>query len=270
MGERNNVRNADLQAVYETIYQNGEASFFSRFSLGADDSENDTVILEATDWRDKTVLDIGCGTGHTAVVIARAGAKHVTGIDYAPTAIEQARELHQHPGLTFKEMGAADWTEPVDVILSCGTLEHMDDPATELRRMTTLVGAGGEIIVTCPYFINIRGFVWMTLAKLFEVPMSLTDRHFISPFDVSRWLEGSGFHLARTVTYDYDRANGRLMLQDMTKRLTNALRDANMPNHRVADLMNWLESVVAYQEQAGQPSMGGRNALYYITADQEA
>ena len=77
----------------------------------------------------------------------------------------------------------------VDVVVSCGTLEHMSDPRQELCRMIELVDGKGTIILTCPYFLNIRGFVWMTLALLLDVPMSLTDKHFISPFDIEGWLK---------------------------------------------------------------------------------
>lgn len=256
--------NSRLQKLYEQVYQQGEDSFFSRFSSGRDDSENDDVVLAAVDWAGKSVLDVGCGTGHTAAAIARAGAKEVTGIDYAPTAVATANDMHHELNLRFEVLDIAGWTRPIDVAISCGTLEHMDRPEETLRDLLRIVGPKGEVVITCPFFINIRGLVWMTLAKLFGVPMSLTDRHFISPFDIERWLEGTTHHLARTVAFDFDRANGRRMLEDMEKRLTNALRDAALPYTRVPDLISWLREVVAYHERAGAPSLGGRNALYYI------
>ena len=47
----------------------------------------------------------------------------------------------------------------------------------------------GQLVVTCPSFLNLRGHVWMTLQLLLDVPMSLTDLHFICPFDMERWAE---------------------------------------------------------------------------------
>jgi 2-polyprenyl-3-methyl-5-hydroxy-6-metoxy-1,4-benzoquinol methylase len=260
----NKKSNHDLQAVYEGIYQKGEAAFFSRFSSGADDSENDNVIIQSINWTGLTVLDVGCGSGHTASRIAEAGARKVIGIDYAQSAIEQAQKLHQASNLEFRVLTAADWNEPVDVIISCGTLEHLEEPQDELKRFINLVGPGGIVLITCPYFINLRGIVWMTLARLFDVPMSLTDRHFISPFDMERWTHGTTHQLLSTVCFDFDRANGRRMLEDMKKRLTNALQDAKLPNSRVNDLMEWLTEVVGYHERVGHPGLGGRNALYRI------
>ena len=42
--------------------------------------------------RDKIVLDVGCGTGILSMFAAKAGAKHVIGVDMSGI-IEQAREI---------------------------------------------------------------------------------------------------------------------------------------------------------------------------------
>jgi len=254
-----------LRALYETVYSGGKEGFFSRFVDGKDVSETNALVWGATEFAGKRVVDIGCGTGETAAGVAALGARHVTGIDYAAPAIEQARLRHAAPNLDFRVCSHAEWDEPVDVVISCGTLEHMDDPRAELGRMIEMVGGTGTVILTCPYFLNLRGFVWMTLALLLDVPMSLTDRHFLSPFDFEAWLDGTGMQLSRTVPFDYDRANGPLMLVDMQKRLTNALRDAGLPNDRVEHALDWFGKVVAYEARTNPGRLGGANALYVIT-----
>ena len=82
-----------------------------------------------------------------------------------------------------------------DVVISLGTLEHMDDPNTALHKIIRLASNDGKVILTCSHFINVRGLVWMTLALALDVPMSLTDKRFISPFDIKKWLHGSDFAL---------------------------------------------------------------------------
>jgi 2-polyprenyl-3-methyl-5-hydroxy-6-metoxy-1,4-benzoquinol methylase len=254
-----------LQSLYEDIYSAGKENFFSRFVAGLDISETDEVVWAATDFKGKRVLDIGCGTGETAAGIAARSALSVVGIDYAPSAIEEAKRRHQATNLDFFVCSALEWNNVVDVLVSCGTLEHMPEPRQELRRMVELVDNKGTIILTCPYFLNIRGFAWMALALLLDVPMSLTDRHFISPFDIEGWLDDTPMRLARVQTFDYDRANGSQMLVDMKKRLTNALRDANLPNDKVDTALEWLGKVVSMENRTTPGRFGGSNALYLIT-----
>jgi len=254
-----------LRSLYENIYSEGKESFFSRFVGGEDISETDRLVWAATHFKGKRVLDIGCGTGETAAGIAARSALWVSGIDYAPSAIEEAKRRHKAANLDFRVCSALEWNDVIDVVVSCGTLEHMPEPRQELHRMIELVDGKGTIILTCPYFLNIRGFVWMTLALLMDVPMSLTDRHFISPFDIEGWLADTPMRLESVQPFDYERANGTQMLVDLEKRLTNALRDANLPNDKVHRALEWLGKVVEYENRNTPGRFGGSNALYLIT-----
>ena len=53
------------------------------------------------DFKDKIVLDIGCGTGILSIFAARAGAKHVYAVDNAEIALF-AREIVKENGLSDK------------------------------------------------------------------------------------------------------------------------------------------------------------------------
>lgn len=52
-------------------------------------------------FKDKIVMDIGCGTGILSIFAARAGAKHVYAIDNAEIAL-YAREIIKRNGLSDK------------------------------------------------------------------------------------------------------------------------------------------------------------------------
>jgi len=77
-------------------------------------------------FKNKIVLDIGCGTGILSLFAAKAGAKHVYGIEMAGIAV-QAREIVKENGYAKKitiikgkveEVTLPDGVEEVDVIIS--------------------------------------------------------------------------------------------------------------------------------------------------------
>ena len=261
------MSNKNLKHKYEKVYKDGKEGFFSRFEDGVDISETDNAVWKAIDWSNKTVIDIGCGTGETASGIAKLGAELVVGVDYSENAIRLANSRHQENNLEFKvnsfEDIVNDNINKYDVLLSCGTLEHMDNPAEVLKKMLEIIINDGMIVLTCPYFINLRGIVWMTLALGMNVPMSLTDKHFISPFDIRDWLLETDYKLLDTTYFDFDRANSQPMIIDMKKRLMNAFRDAELPNEGIPQLIDWLSKVVN-EEQESLKSMNGSSALYII------
>lgn len=261
------MSNKHLKSKYEKVYKDGKEIFFSRFQNGVDISETDKVVWNSIDWSNKSVIDFGCGTGETASGIAKLGAKSVLGIDYSEEAIKIAKSRHKDEKIEFKLGSLEDLANTnsrhFDVLISCGTLEHMDNPKESLNQMLGIIKNNGIIILTCPYFINLRGIIWMTLALSLSVPMSLTDKHFISPFDIREWLKNTDFKLSNTTYFDFDRANGELMITDMKKRLINAFEDAQLPNQHLPLLIDWLSKVVS-QEQDSLKSLHGSSALYII------
>jgi 2-polyprenyl-3-methyl-5-hydroxy-6-metoxy-1,4-benzoquinol methylase len=258
------MKNHELRNVYNEIYSKGEQEFFTKFKGGENTSEINNVVFSSQNWAGKNILDLGCGTGHLSHLIAQKGAKFVYGIDFSQEAINIAKKRFNLNNLSFYCTEFINWEKHVDVIISLGTLEHMDSPKETLIEMSNLIPIGGEIIISSPCFLNIRGFIWMTLQTLLEVPMSLTDLHFISSFDIEEWIEGTPLQLISTQSFDYSTGNEFLMLTDLRKRLNNALKDASLDNSRVDRFINWLEKVVKYREKNNCKQLNGATALYRI------
>jgi SAM-dependent methyltransferase len=229
------MRNQDLKDKYDSVFKSGAFNFFS--SNGFDES---IKIASSVEWKGKSVLDIGCGEGRLAAMIASAEAKEVQGIDYSKEAIENAQSRYNLDSLQFKTGDYRSIDSKFDVVTMQGVMEHFDKPWDELKNIIdNFLSDDGIVITSSPSFLNPRGYIWMTLAKLFDVPMSLTDLHFICPFDMINFCESNEYNLEYE-SIDQDWGCGEKMLNDLNKRLRNALRDADMDNTKVGDLLSWM------------------------------
>jgi trans-aconitate methyltransferase len=91
------------------------------------------------------ILDIGCGTGHLTAQIAATGAR-VTGIDFSPDMIGQARATH--PSLTFEVMDARELSlaEKFDAVFSNATLHWITDPEPAVASISSVLKPGGRFV----------------------------------------------------------------------------------------------------------------------------
>jgi hypothetical protein len=96
------------------------------------------------------------------------------------------------------------------------------------------------------------------LYTLFGVPMSLTDKHFLAPWQMEAWAAELGLR-CRWRTFRHGQAHGPAMRVDLDKRLRNALRDAGLDASHVGRLLDWLEAAGRTQPAA---EYNGAKALY--------
>lgn len=263
----NSMKNKDLKKIYNRIFKKGEERHFTKnleqkkHMLPADEHE----ALAAVSWKGKRVLDVGCGTGLFAYEAAKRGAR-VMGVDYSPEGIAIAKAKYNHPNLEYRcedIFKSRALTEKFDVVVSLGTLEHMDKPYEALKKFKELLKPKGSIVLTCPNWVNPRGLVLMTLKTLFDAPITLADIHYFSPQQFELWAMKLGLILSWH-TFDIERAVGKNLIKDFEKRIPNVLRDAKLPNKKenVEKLLAWLEEEVLAYPWVGKHI--GSTALYHL------
>jgi 2-polyprenyl-3-methyl-5-hydroxy-6-metoxy-1,4-benzoquinol methylase len=237
------MRNQELTQVYNKVYKNDSSSFYSFNTF----PESKLILEMLPQWNGLKVLEIGCGEGRLAAMLSFAGAKQVDALDYSEEAIKIAQSRIRLDNVHYRCCDYTQVQERYDVVVLQGVLEHLDAPFSALESMLhTLLHDGGSLITSSPSFVNPRGYVWMTLQTLFAVPMSLTDIHFLCPFDFEEFARTKGYALEFRST-DQDWGAGQRMLIDFQKRLPNALRDAGLDGTQVAALLTWLEKTTQYQ-----------------------
>jgi SAM-dependent methyltransferase len=103
------------------------------------------------------VCEIGVGSGGTAARIARLGPAEVVGVDVSASAIEAVRDLERrHPNLRLavvdvtRREAVTPYASRFDVVLSCDTLEHVEDPPAYFRAIAEMLAPGGRCFITFP------------------------------------------------------------------------------------------------------------------------
>ena len=128
----------------------------------------------------KSVLDIGCGYGRFSFLAAQK-AKKVVGIDMTERAIDVCNAYKK--ALPFKniEFLTCDVEsyqtkgELFDYIILGGVLEHLINPTSIMKTISSILKPGGILISNSPTEFNFRGNISTTLNKLFNFPTSLSD-----------------------------------------------------------------------------------------------
>ena len=104
----------------------------------------------------KRVLDVACGEGYGAFMLAGQGATEVIGVDIAEEAISAARDRFACGCVEFLVGDALDLPDllgkraPFDVVVSFETVEHVSDPHRFLNGIRRVLAPGGVILVSCP------------------------------------------------------------------------------------------------------------------------
>jgi len=154
--------------------------------------------LDAGDFGDKRVVDVGCGDGtYTVELLRRSRAARVLGIDPACKAIEYATAKYRElgPRLEFTCGTAADLlaaSQTFDIAVYRGVIHHTADPVLEIQ---TAMRLARTVIILEP---NGQNPVLKLLEVLSPYHRSHGERSF-SVYTIGRWIDRSNgqVHLVR-------------------------------------------------------------------------
>lgn len=116
--------------------------------------------VEAKLRRGASVADVGCGFGHSTVLMARAFPhSRFRGFDFHGPSIEKARKLAAEAGVgdrvTFEVAAAGDFPgADYDLVTLFDCLHDLGDPGAALRRVEQALAAEGSCLVVEP---NVSG-----------------------------------------------------------------------------------------------------------------
>jgi SAM-dependent methyltransferase len=132
-------------------------------------------LIQFERWRDRDVLDVGCGAGVEVVRLARAGAR-VTGIDLAPSAAALTLENVRQQCLTARVVCADGERLPFrdssfDLVYAHGVVQYAAVDTAVVAECHRVVRPGGRVIVQVYNRVS-----WLNLlSKVMKVPLEHDD-----------------------------------------------------------------------------------------------
>lgn len=115
----------------------------------------------------KRVLDVGCGEGYGANILARQ-AKEIVAIDRHKKTIQQAQRKYSLPNLSFNVQDVEQLSkytpETFDVVCCFHVIEHLKEPTRLLLDIGKLLSESGILLISTPNrhspFRSATGIEW--------------------------------------------------------------------------------------------------------------
>ncbi|MEL6219608.1 MAG: class I SAM-dependent methyltransferase [Pseudomonadota bacterium] len=151
-----------------------------------------------------TVLEIGCGTGSTAITHA-PHARHITATDLSEAMLEIARKKAAAAGVenvTFtrvdvsdlKRQGAVTDAAPYDMVMAHSLLHLLPDPQATIRDAYALIRPGG-LFVSSTMCLDDRHWFLRPIAGIARLVGLFPGLNFFTRKRLMSWMPEPGFEI---------------------------------------------------------------------------
>jgi ubiquinone/menaquinone biosynthesis C-methylase UbiE len=189
------------------------------------------------EWRQRRVLEVGCGVGTDLLQFARAGAD-VYGVDLSSRSVELAQRRFELYGMAGDIREADAEALPFrnatfDLVYSWGVIHHAPHPAQVVREISRILKPGGRICVMIYHKYSLLAMQAYLACGLFRFrPFQSLDRI------IAHHVESPG-------TRVYSRQQARELFQDFDAvRIETILTRHDLRYGRRRYLPAWLMKVV--------------------------
>ena len=148
-----NKRNEEAWDKLASYYQSAQIISVENYHYNSHGpGDNELGIIGDVQGLD--ILEVGCGGGQNAIVLAKQGAKSVTGIDQSGNQLKFARQLAKSQGVqvTFLKSDMEDMSaitdSSVDLVVSSHAMNYASDIDRVFSECSRVLRPNGRI-VTC-------------------------------------------------------------------------------------------------------------------------
>ena len=100
----------------------------------------------------RAVLDVGCGVGYGAQLLATRGAESVTAFDISAEAIKHAATYYSHSNLTYSVASAEEFAfkQQFDVVTCFELIEHVEFQQKVVQNIAAALKEDGLLVISTP------------------------------------------------------------------------------------------------------------------------
>ena len=136
-------------------------------------------------FKNKKVLDAGCGMGRNSFWALEYGAKELAAFDYDQRSVEAAKKnlaSFSNAQVEFKSIYQINYQNEFDVVFSIGVIHHLEDPDLAIKKLIKAAKPGGLILIWLYGYENNEWIVkWINpIRKNFTSKLSPSCLHLFS------------------------------------------------------------------------------------------
>lgn len=159
-------------------------------------------ILGMIDFKAKTILDVGCGIGVTALEIKKkTDASFVAGIELFQDAGEKATKILDRVIIGDVESNLDKFEESsFDLIITADVLEHLADPWQVLKKLKVLLNSNGRIVASLPNLSYFPVLLKILLDKFDYEESGVLDKthlRFFTLHTIKKMFDECGFRIIK-------------------------------------------------------------------------
>jgi len=170
--------------------------------------------LKPKDFKNKKVLDAGCGMGRNSYWPLKYGAEELVAFDFDNRSVLAAKKNladFNNSQVNLKSIYDLSWQNEFDIVFCIGVIHHLENPKEAIKNLVQAVKPGGKILI---WVYGYKGNEWIVRlinpirkAITSKLPVGLV--HFISYFaSFPLWLlikifKGPGLYLKQLSSFKF-------------------------------------------------------------------
>jgi tRNA (mo5U34)-methyltransferase len=206
----------------------------------------DRLLPHISDLTNRTVLDIGCGSGYHLWRMRGAGAEFVVGIDPSDLFLSQfqaIKHFNPDPKVHLLPLGVEQLPElnAFDTVFSMGVLYHRRSPIDFLSQLKAQLKPGGELILET---LVVEGDVNTVLVPTDRYAKMRNVWFIPSTEALVLWMQRVGFKNVRVVDNDHTSLDEQRKTDWMTTESLADFLDPNDPNKTIEGYPAPLRAII--------------------------